>query len=247
MNRPMRDEELEAIDDGAALSQPFAERPRTGRPWLRYFSVLAVVAVMFGGIAYWFLSGDDVPPPKQVRELTIVNIVPPPPPPPPPPEQKMIEAPKTTQEDIKELEKPIDKPKDEPAKDEPKDLPPDPGTLNAPVGPDGILAKGSGRDGGGGGGGGGNPYGRFQASLEDQIKKVLFEDKRTRFLAATIKVKLWTDATGRVQRVILSQTTGNAETDANIRDVVVGTVLRELPPRDKPMPLNASVKMIRPG
>ncbi|MCA1457903.1 energy transducer TonB, partial [Bradyrhizobium sp. BRP22] len=46
-------------------------------PGLRYGAALAVIALLFGGAGYWLLGGNDLPPPRQVREITIVNITPP--------------------------------------------------------------------------------------------------------------------------------------------------------------------------
>ncbi len=67
-------------------------------PLARYGAGLAVIAVFLSGAIYLLVGHDDMPQPRQVRELTIVNLVPPPPPPPPqqqlkPLEEKMIEQP----------------------------------------------------------------------------------------------------------------------------------------------------------
>ncbi len=100
---------------GTAVAEGDAER----KSYLRYGAALAVVAVLMSGAIYFLVGHDDLPPPRQVRELTIVNVVPPPPPPPPPqklPEQKMIEQPKMAEQEFKE-DKPLEKPKDEPVKD----------------------------------------------------------------------------------------------------------------------------------
>jgi len=221
-----------AVVSGA--NRPIKER----NSLLRYGAALAVVAVLFAGGVYLFLGHDDMPPPRQVRELTIVNIAPPPPPPPPPPpEQKMIEQPKMAEQDFKE-EKPIEKSEDEPIKDISKtDLPPDPGTLSAPIGPGGVLPQGSG-GGGGGRSGGGSRWGWYASIVQTQIRAALEANPKTRHAVVQLQIRLWADGFGRVNRVQLMSSTGDAELDAAIRnDVLGGLTLREPPPKDMPMPI----------
>jgi protein TonB len=227
---------------------------RQGRgPLLRYGAVLALVAVLFGGVVYSFTGHDDLPPPRQVRELTIVNIVPPPPrppPPPPPPEQKMIEQPKMAEPEFKE-DKPLDKPKDEPVRDAKNEEPPGPLSLDAkPVGPGDLFNLG-GKPGGnpyGGGGGGGSRWGWYSVIVTSQIEAAMRANPKTRNIATQIQVRLWADGTGRVTRVVLTPSTGDAEVDAAIRnDVIGGLTLREPPPKDMPMPVVTRVTAHRPS
>ncbi|MDE5457044.1 energy transducer TonB [Bradyrhizobium sp. CSA112] len=221
---------------------------------LRYGATLAAL-LSFVGVAIFFLRGhDDMPPPRLVRELTVVNIVPPPPPPPPPPqpmpEQKMIEQPKMAEPEFKE-EKPVDKPKDEPVKDAKNDEPPGPLSLDAKaVGPGDLFNLGS-KVGGnpyGGGGGGGSRWGWYSTIVTDQATAALRANPKTRNMATQIQVRLWADASGRVTRVIISPSTGDAELDAIIRDEVLGRLmLREPPPKDMPMPVVTRVTARRPS
>jgi hypothetical protein len=67
-------------------------------------------------------------------------------------------------------------------------------------------------------------------------------------MATQIQVRLWADASGRVTRVIISPSTGDAELDAVIRNEVLGNLtLREPPPRDMPMPVVTRVTARRPS
>ena len=67
-------------------------------------------------------------------------------------------------------------------------------------------------------------------------------------MATQIQVRLWADSTGRVTRVTISPSTGDAELDAIIRDEVLGRLtLREPPPRDMPMPVVTRVTARRPS
>ncbi|WP_213285436.1 energy transducer TonB [Bradyrhizobium sp. sGM-13] len=253
MNAPVRDQDPSAARE-AKVQAPTAYRPIGKHAALfRYGATLLAVAG-FVGVAVFFLRGDDLPPPRLVRELTVVNIVPPPPPPPPPPqpmpEQKMIEQPKMAEPEFKE-EKPVDKPKDEPVKDAKNDEPPGPLSLDAKaVGPGDLFNLGS-KVGGnpyGGGGGGGSRWGWYSTIVTDQATAALRANPKTRNMATQIQVRLWADASGRVTRVIISPSTGDAELDAIIRDEVLGRLmLREPPPKDMPMPVVTRVTARRPS
>jgi protein TonB len=223
------------------------------RPLARYGAALGVIILCLSGAIYLFVGHDDVPPPRQVRELTIVNIVPPPPPPPPPPqkmpEQKMLDQPKMAEPEFKE-DKPLDKPKDEPVKDAKNSEPPGPLSLDAKaVGPGDLFNLG-GKPGGNpyGGGGGGSRFGWYASIVQSQIETALRANSRTRNSVMQIRVLLWADSSGRVSKVQLVSSTGDAELDAIIRNDVLGSLtLREPPPKDMPMPLVTRVTARRPS
>ncbi|KIU48742.1 energy transducer TonB [Bradyrhizobium sp. UASWS1016] len=221
---------------------------------LRYGAVVVVAALFLSGIIYFLLGHDDMPPPRQVRDLTIVNVTLPPPPPPPPPqpqpEQKMIEQPKMAEPEFKE-EKPVDKPKDEPAKDAKNDEPPGPLSLDAkPTGPGDLFNLG-GKPGGspyGGGGGGGSRFGWYATIITSQIEAAIRANPKTRNMATQIQVRLWVDSSGHISRVVLTPSSGNAEVDAALRNEVIGSLtLREPPPKDMPMPVVTRVTARRPS
>jgi periplasmic protein TonB len=224
------------------------------RPALRYGSAFVVIVMLFGAGGYWFLGGDDLPPPRQVREITIVNITPPPPPPPPPPpsppEPKMVEQPKMAEPEFKE-EKPVDKPKDEPAKEARNEDPPGPLSLDAKATGPGDLFNLGGKPGGspyGGGGGGGSRWGWYASIVQAQIESALHANSKTRRAVMQVQIRLWADGSGHVNRVQLVSSTGDAELDAVIRNEVLGGLtLREPPPRDMPMPMVTRVTARRPG
>ncbi|MEW6639079.1 MAG: TonB C-terminal domain-containing protein [Pseudomonadota bacterium] len=221
---------------------------------LRYVGALAAIIVLLGGGIYMFLGHDDMPPPRQVRELTIVNVVPPPPPPPPPPqqqpEQKMIEQPKMAEPEFKE-DKPLDKPKDEPAKDAKNDEPPGPLSLDAKATGPGDLFNLGGKPGGspyGGGGGGGSRFGWYGSMVQSQMESALRTNPKTRNAVMQVQIRVWADGSGRISKIQLVSSTGDAELDATIRnDVFVGLTLREPPPKDMPMPVVTRVTMRRPS
>jgi type IV secretory pathway VirB10-like protein len=207
--------------------------------FVRSGAVLAGMAIVLSGVIYFFVGHDDMPPPRQVRELQIVKIVPPPPPPPPQkmPEPKMIEQPKMAEPEFKE-DKPIEKPK--PIKDAKNEEPPGPLSLDAKaVGPGDLFNLGS-KVGGNpyGGGGGGSRWGWYASIVQSQIEAALRANGRTRNAVMQLQVRLWADGSGHVSRVQLVSSTGDAELDAIIRnDVLGGLTLREPPPKDMPMPM----------
>ncbi len=213
--------------------------------YLRYGAVVAAVMLLFGGGWYLVMSGSDMPAPKQVRELTVVNIIPPPPPP-PPPEQKMLEQPKVTEE-TKMIEQPLDekppeKPADEPVKDAKSEEPPGPLSLDAKAtGPGDLFNLGS-KVGGspyGGRGGGGSKFGWYASIVQTQIEAAIRANERTKNAVMQLQFRIWADNTGRISRVELVNSSGSAEVDAAIRNDVIGRLtLREPPPNDMPMPIN---------
>ncbi|ABD06928.1 conserved hypothetical protein [Rhodopseudomonas palustris HaA2] len=226
---------------------------RSGRrSALRYGAALAILTVLFVGGYRFLFDGDDLPPPRQVHEITIVNLPPPPPPPPapPPPEQKMIEQPKMAEQEFKE-EQPIEKPQDEPVKEAKNSEPPGPLSLDAkPTGPGDLFNLG-GKPGGnpyGGGGGGGSRWGWYASIVQSQIESALRGNQRTQRAVLQVQIRLWADSTGKISRVQLVSSTGDAELDRIIRDDVLGSLtLREPPPKDMPMPMVTRVTARRPS
>ncbi|WP_049766208.1 TonB C-terminal domain-containing protein [Rhodopseudomonas palustris] len=234
-----------------AVAPSRADNRGEGNSYVRYGAALAMTAVLFGGAAYLFVGHDDMPPPRQVRDLTIVNIVPPPPPPPPQkmPEQKMIEQPKMAEPEFKE-DKPLEKPQDEPIKDAKNSEPPGPLSLDAKaVGPGDLFNLG-GKPGGSpyGGGGGGSRWGWYASIVQSQIEAALRGNSRTRNAVMQVRVRLWADGSGRISRVELMSSTGDAGLDAVIRNDVLGSLtLSAPPPRDMPMPMVTRVTARRPS
>ncbi len=238
------------------MSWPFKQRDASeknseGGSLLRYGAALGVIGALAGGV--WFVMGSssDLPPPKQLREMTVVNIVLPPPPPPPPPmieQQKVIDQPKMVEQEMPE-DQPVEKPVDEPIKDAKNQEPPGPLALDAKAtGPGDLFNLGS-KVGGspyGGRGGGGSRWGWYASIVQVQIEAALRANEKTRSAVTQIQVRLWADGTGRINRVELASSTGNAELDAAIRNEVLGRLtLREPPPNDMPMPMVTRVTMRR--
>ncbi len=220
------------------------------RALVRYGAALSLIALIIGGIVYFLSGGDTLPPPRQVRDITVVKILPPPPPPPPQqlPQPKMIEQPKMVEQEIKQ-DKPIEKPKDEPIKDAKNDQPPGPLSLDAkPQGPGDLFQLGGHPGGSPYGGGGGSRWGWYASIVQSQVEAALRANDKTRNAVMAVEIRLWADSAGRVNRVQLSPSTGDPALDAIMRDDVLGgLVLREPPPKDMPMPMVLRVTERRPG
>ncbi|WP_208830631.1 TonB C-terminal domain-containing protein, partial [Bradyrhizobium neotropicale] len=125
---------------------------------------------------------------------------------------------------------------------------PDKGTVAMPAG---SFVTHYGKPGGspyGGGGGGGSRWGWYASMVQAQIESALRANNRTRRAVMEVQIRLWADSTGRINRVQLVPSTGDAELDALICNDILGSLtLREPPPKDMPMPLVTRVTARRPS
>jgi protein TonB len=168
------------------------------------------------------------------QEVVMVHPVTPPPPTPPPPEppkevvQKMME------------QTPMDKPEEKPD-NAPKEAP----AITTNVtgnGSDGFgLSAGGGRGGTGGGGGGGSRFGWYAGQVQRAVQEALSRNHVLAQAEFTNRIKIWADATGRVTRIKMELSTGNATVDQAINDALEGLQLQEAPPGDMPMPINMRI------
>jgi outer membrane biosynthesis protein TonB len=224
--------------------------------WRRHGAALGAgataVAVIVAGVFLFRSSGSEpTKKPPEIRMVTLQPLPPPPPPPPPPqqlPQPKMVEQTPIKDPEVKQ-EKPLEKPKEAPPKPE-----------APPTGPLGFDAKGegpgdafnlAGRPGGNGllgGGGGGSRWGWYASIVQAQIEQALRENQKTRNAKLRIEVRLWSDASGRIDRVQLISSTGDIGIDETIKnEVLTGLRLREPPPKDMPMPIVARLTERQPS
>jgi hypothetical protein len=211
---------------------PFAAAPKN-LPQDKYRKYvmpgIAALVLLAGGFGiYRIVTGDT--PRKRVLETVAIKLVPPPPPEvkPPPEPPKMVEEQK--------IEQPVDKPMDAP-KDEP---PPGPLALDA-KGEAGSDAFGLGGKLGGAdffGGGGGTRFGHFAILMQTSISKSIHDDEKLNTEKFRATVKVWLSEAGKIQRVQVMHTTGDAGTDNRIEQVIGAMpVLPEAPPKDMPQPI----------
>jgi periplasmic protein TonB len=244
-----RDTDERDMDD-----RDFERERRGGGGTLLGYLIGLVVAGAIAFAVFMFVFRGDREPPRMVHEITIVNILqPPPPPPPPPPPQtpKMIEQTPVKEQDIRET--PVERPKAEPIKETKLDQPP-PGPLSLKAkaeGPGDLFGLGGNLGGKGllgGGGGGGSRWGWYASIVEAQIEQALAANAKTRKAAIQLQVRLWADGGGRVTRVEIVSSSGDAAIDAAVRDeVLAGLTLRQPPPKDMPMPIVTRISERRPS
>lgn len=216
-----------------------------------------VGVLIFAALALWFWSGDSAPPPVKVHEITIVPVIAPPPPPPPPPppveqkvqEHELVEQTPISEPEIEE-EKPVEEPKDEPPAE--ADAP--------PLGPLGLDADGegpgdsfnlAGRPGGSpfgaGGGGGGSRWGWYASRVQSEIEQALRRNEATRGAVMQVQLQIWADSSGRISRVQIVSSSGDATIDDAVRRVVEDGLSLGAPPVDMPMPILTRISARRTG
>jgi TonB family protein len=194
---------------------------------------LIVLAVVLG-LIFSIRSFSEKPSQPKRETPQVVKIIRPPPPPedlppPPPPEEKVDEP------------LPQDTPEPEPADEAP------PGEqlgidAEGVAGGDafGLAARRGGQDIIGGGGGA--AFAWYTGMLKDGILSALAEDERVRKGNYRLTVRVWLAADGRVERIALGDSTGNAELDAAIeRALARVTRLREAPPLEMPQPVTLRI------
>lgn len=215
-------------------------------------AIAGVVMLAIVGAGLVLLSGGEQEPPRRVQEFMVVSLPPPPPPPPPqvqpPPEEKMVEQPKITEPEIKE-EKVVEQPKDEAPNDDSKnDEPPGPISLESDAkGPGDMASKKGGRPVSGGAGGA-SRWGWYASMVQGQLEAALRANAKTRNAVMQVQVRVWADSSGRITRVALVSSSGNAEVDNAIRsEVLSGLMLRQPPPPDMPMPMVTRITARRPA
>jgi periplasmic protein TonB len=195
---------------------------------------VVVVAVTVGLI--WFVRGMLKEPEQPSRPVAqVVQIVrpppppeEPPPPPPPPPEE--------------EIDEPL-------PQDTPEDAPPDDAAPAETLGLDaegvagsdgfGLAARRGGRDIVGGGG---SAFAWYTTLLKDSILDTLSNDDRIRKGSYQVTVRVWLATDGRVERIALTQPTGNRDLDGAIEQALgrLGK-MRDSPPLEMPQPVTLRI------
>jgi protein TonB len=209
--------------------------------WMRWggAALALVVAVL---LVLWLKDVLTSGKPSKPMKLQQITLMRPPPPPPKPPEEKPPEP------EVKEEVK-LDQPT--PDKPQPADAPPPGADL-------GVDADGSGEgDGFGlvgkkgagdliGSGGGGNPWGRYDALLNEAVssafQQALARDKALKGKNYKVMVKVWIDSSGKVTRAVLIDSTGDERVDEVLKEALSSMrALRDVPPADMPQPVKVRV------
>jgi TonB family protein len=225
----------------------------------RYRLLIVGISVVVVAAGAWFaFSGKSEPKKRPTSSMVNISIPPPLPPTPPPtpvptpPPQDPIEQPVTpdTPEFVEETQP------DSPP--EPQEAPPAE-SLGSNIqgdGPaDGFGLSGRGGTGliGGGGsgkgtGGAGSKYGAYAGKVQRAVADALRTHKKIKTASLTIEVRVWADATGRITRVRLAQSTGDPDLDRAISEEALANLqLPDVPPADMPMPIVMRITAKRPN
>ncbi|MGB8165871.1 MAG: TonB C-terminal domain-containing protein [Chthoniobacteraceae bacterium] len=196
-------------------------------------------------IVVWFYFHPPVGKPEPVRKApeTVVRIQLPPPPPPPPPPKVQPPPPKVE----KRVEQtPVDKPDPKPVAEKPKPAEKPPEGLGTSIkGGPGLagLSNGSGSGmlggtGSGKGGGGGSMGRWYVGQVISKVTDVMRNNPKTRSANLVVNARVWLDATGRIDRVELVDSSGDAAMDNVLKqEILMGTRLSEPPPQGMRMPI----------
>ena len=229
-----------------------AGKQRTLRSRLPALAGLLFMVLFTAGVV-WLVKGfiDNAEPPGKTRVQKISLVKPPP----PKPEEKPPEPEKMEQVQPRDDEVQLDAP----TPDQPQDEGPPPGEqlgLDAEGSGSGdgfgLAARKGGRDittlGGGGSGGGpkGNPWGRYDALLNEAVssafQQALAREKALKGKNYKVIVKVWIDSSGKVTRAALVDSTGDSQADEVLKEALRDMrMLRESPPADMPQPVKIRV------
>jgi len=210
----------------------------TQRKWLVVGGMTVLVAALGAG-GYALMGGKQAPAKKQPK----ISLIPtaPPPPPPPPKEEKRPEPPK----EQKEMKAPSPQ----------KEAPPAPATpalkMEGPAGdaPGGIQAGTVTNDGVGllsGASGGAaasaprnmHSYDSYASMVQNQLQRFLKQQKELRQLPYRVEVRVWITREGQLSRHELVGSTGDADTDAALRNALSNLAqLTQGPPENMPQPI----------
>jgi outer membrane biosynthesis protein TonB len=199
-------------------------------------AIIVTAIVIAGVVAVAKLSSSGGSSKRET--LTLVSIAPPPPPvmtppPPPPPDEQKIEEPMIKEE----------APKEEAPKDEP---PLGTGIKGDGAGDSYGLGSGSGTGRIGGNGDAGK-WSWYAGQVQSRIQQALQRNPKTRTANMTVKVRVWPDMSGRIDRVQLADSTGDPGLDNVLRnEVLSGLQLQEPPPPGMPSPITLRVVARRP-
>ena len=93
----------------------------------------------------------------------------------------------------------------------------------------------------------GTKWAWYASQVQSRIQQALQQNRKTRSASLSVNVRVWPDATGRINRAQLASSTGDPSLDAAIRDeVLTGLQLDQPPPTDMPAPITLRLAARRP-
>jgi len=229
-----------------AAQQADAAATAGGGAWKRVagFGAAALGLGALGFLGWSLFAPKDTPPQRVVvTQVTRVSLPPPPPPPPPP----KVDPPPDPAPRVQDTPAPQPKPeaKPPPPQARPAAPPGPPAGLGLPTGPGsanpyGIGAGGDGYvvGGTGSGGGGGDAQRYFHQQATQRVAEALKRDERTRGSNGAVAVTY--DDGGRIVRVRLLRSTGDASRDRAIIEILTGLSVARPPPGNRTLNIEIS-------
>ncbi|MEO6739415.1 MAG: TonB C-terminal domain-containing protein [Chthoniobacteraceae bacterium] len=88
----------------------------------------------------------------------------------------------------------------------------------------------------------------YAGQVKSRIQQALESNSRTRKAGMKIEVHVWPDATGRISRAKLANSTGDTALDDLIRDqILTGLQISQPPPEGMPVPIRMMISARRPN
>lgn len=88
----------------------------------------------------------------------------------------------------------------------------------------------------------------YAGQVKTRIQQALESNPRTRKAGMTIEIRVWPDASGRITRAKLANSTGDTALDALIRDeILTGLQISQPPPEGMPAPIIMRISARRPN
>jgi outer membrane biosynthesis protein TonB len=149
------------------------------------------------------------------------------------------------QQEEQKMEQPMIK------EDQPQEAPPENEPLSTGIKGDGPNSFGLGNKPGNGrmgsDGANGTKWSWYASQVQSSVQQALQRNRKTRSASVNVNVRIWPDATGRINRAQLANSTGDPLLDAAIRDeVLTGLQLQQPPPIDMPAPITLRLAARRP-
>jgi periplasmic protein TonB len=170
---------------------------------------------------------------KQPRAPKISLLPATPPPPPPPKEEKKPEPPKE-QKEVKM--QPVEQ-KQAPAPDNTLKMEGPAGNSPSPIQAGTVtnenLVKPE--------IGGGNPFAAYTSLMQKFLQDELARNRALTGKEYRISVMLWLDSAGRIEKINLTQSSGNPQTDALIRTALTSMPALKTPPENMPRPVGVRI------
>lgn len=210
-------------------------------------SLVALVVIGLGGATLVKKLSAGAGSSRKGPEMVSVRLPPPAPTPPPP-----AATPPPAQE-VKQEQKMVEQSPVDEHEEKPKDEPPPSAAISTGIKGDGN-ADGFGVGGGNGngmiGGGAGrqhSKWGWYAGIVQSGISDVLRRNPKLRSASLNLKVRIWSDTTGRVTRAKISGDSSDPKTEQAIQDALMGVQLKEAPPVGMPQPIVMRVIAKRPN